>query len=88
MRMATIAKTRAASTKTAAPKVTNTIVGVAWLNEVKTGNNAGKQFLTLKLDRGTELGLTDADTLFLYPRQNFREGKKDSDYLVCVQEPA
>lgn len=64
------------------------IVGGAWVHEVAAGNNKGKQFLSISLDRGLKLALNDSDPVFLFPRQTFRDGKKDSDYLVCVQKSA
>lgn len=62
-------------------------VGSAWENEVKEGAYKGTKFLSLKLDRGVSLTLTDTDRISLFPNKK-REGRQDADYRASVQVAA
>ena len=61
-------------------------VGRAWFNNIKTGDNAGKQMLNLRFDRGvTAIKITPNTVLELWPN-NKREGRRDADMRVSVAE--
>lgn len=73
-------------TRTAAAPTVREYVGRAWVNEIKAGDNAGKQMLNLRFDRGVSSIKVSANTVLeLWPNLQ-REGKRDAEYRVCATE--
>jgi|GEM_PF-6818544 hypothetical protein len=61
-------------------------VGRAWVNPIKTGDNAGKQMLNLRFDRGvSSIKVSPNTVLELWPNLQ-REGKRDAEYRVSATE--
>lgn len=74
-----------ADVKKVAPEGGRVFIGKAWVNTAGTdANYPGTKFLSIRIDRGLEVTLTEKDNLLLWPNTSRREGKKDAHYNVSV----
>lgn len=72
--------------RTAASPTVREYVGRAWVNEIKAGDNAGKQMLNLRFDRGVQsIKVSPNTVLELWPNLQ-RAGKRDAEYRVSAAE--
>jgi len=60
-------------------------IGRAWKNVAGPNTeNAGTVFLSLRIDSGVKVTLTEKDSILLWP-QTKREGKQDADFRMSVE---
>lgn len=69
------------------PATRREFVARVWKNEVKQGDNKGKQFYSVRIDRDVKkLTLTPESQIQMWPNKK-REGKQDADLRMSIILP-